>query len=179
MRMPTPRRVLQLFGSGVVALAWLPAATQGLSSPRVVRVCQNKHCCRQWTHQQNLPETFLELLPPDVNGNNGGGCGIISNNNNIEIEVTGCLSECGKGPNLVLNYKKHEDPQQRQVFLQGMTGPIQLAQELQEHFGIRVPSKLLAAATVMDKARKGACVHDGVEFFCFLFSDAWTTGFHF
>lgn len=108
----------------------------GNNNPRV-QICQNKHCCQQWPHQQDLPNTLLDLLPPDVD---------------VDIEVTGCLSECGKGPNMIFLLHKKD---RSSVLLHAMNGPMHVAGELEDHFGIRVPSKLVAAVTVMDKASKG------------------------
>ena len=65
-------------------------------------------------------------------------------------EATSCLNQCGKGPNLTLHKADRS-----QVQLSGVSGPMHLAEELEEHFEVRVPSKLVAAVTVMEKAKKG------------------------
>lgn len=120
--------------------------------PHEVRICQNKDCCRQWTLEQTLPETLQDLLPPDVSPA-------------VQVQVTSCLSQCGKGPNVMMIIKQQQ-PQDAssptEVLLQGVDSPSALAAELQLFLGIRVPSKLLAAVTVMEKARKGtlyACTY--------------------
>lgn len=113
-----------------------------------VQICQNKDCCRQWTlTSTNLVETLQDLLPAD-------------DVMNVHIESTGCLSQCGKGPNIMMIFNDDDDDKKKNrepVLLHAVGGPHQLAQELQHHFGVRIPSKLLAAVTVMDKARKGTC----------------------
>jgi hypothetical protein len=106
-----------------------------------VKVCQNKDCCRQWTFQQSLPETLQDLLPPDAK---------------VDIEATSCQSQCGKGPNLTLHKADRS-----QIHLQGVSGPMHVAEELEEHFDVRVPSKLVAAVTVMEKAKKGRFLTSG------------------
>ena len=114
------------------------------STPPKVQICQHKDCCRQWTlPQSSLAETLQDLLPPDVM---------------LDVETTGCLSECGKGPNLVLllhNHNNNTSTSPDPILLHGVTGPLHLATELEQHLGIRIPSKLLAAVTVLQKARQG------------------------
>ena len=111
--------------------------------PHKVRICQNKDCCRQWTlEQQGLPETLQDLLPPDA---------AAAGSSAVQVESTGCLSQCGKGPNLTMQNNHNNAP----VMLHAVDGPVALARALQDELGIRVPSKLLAAVTVMEKARKG------------------------
>lgn len=112
-------------------------------TPHKVRVCQNKDCCRQWKHAQNLPETLQDLLPPDAN---------------VEMEVSGCLSQCGKGPNLMVQNNNNHQGGSSQTIVQGVTGPLSLVDELQDQLGISVPSKLVAAVTVMEKATRGRFV---------------------
>ena len=145
--------------SGIIILALLLSTTEafnvfGSSSnnnnkqqPHEVRICQNKDCCRQWTLEQTLPETLQDLLPPDVSPA-------------VQVQVTSCLSQCGKGPNVMMIIKQQQQAQDSsasstEVLLQGVDSPSALAAELQLYLGIRVPSKLLAAVTVMEKARKG------------------------
>lgn len=107
----------------------------GESGPRV-GICQHKDCCRQWTHTQSLPETWQDLLPPDTQ---------------VQVEASGCLGECGQGPNVLLHAAGANDP----VLVHGLSTPLDVAAALEQHFDMRVPSKLLAAVTVLDKARKG------------------------
>eukprot|EP00984_Skeletonema_dohrnii_P013872 scaffold5804_cov117-Skeletonema_dohrnii-CCMP3373.AAC.9 len=52
----------------------------------VVKVCHNKDCCKKGGGD-NLLRTFRDLVPSD-------------DNNQLTIESTGCLSQCGKGPNV-------------------------------------------------------------------------------
>ena len=104
-----------------------------------VRTCQNKDCCKQWTlTYQGLPEVLQDLLTPEIAPR-------------VHVEGTGCLSLCGKGPNMEL-----QSNQQSSAFtLNGMSGSMSLALELEERLEIEVPSKLIAAVTVLEKAAKG------------------------
>eukprot|EP00977_Amphora_coffeiformis_P027316 scaffold34603_cov212-Amphora_coffeaeformis.AAC.9 len=139
-------RLMPFFASWIALLLLLSAApaTRGLSFK--IQVCQNKDCCRQWKHPQNLPETLQDLLPPDAAP--------------VEVEITGCLSQCGKGPNLVL----HNSGASSSQLVQGVVGPLQLADELQDYMGIHVPSKLVAAATVMEKATRASAFDEKDRF---------------
>jgi len=103
-----------------------------------VQVCQNKDCCQRWSLlYQSLPETIQDLFPPDI-----ADC--------VEFEITSCLGLCGKGPNLCIKKRGSKE-----VFLNAISGPMSLADELQEKLGIQIPSKLVAAVTVMEKAHHG------------------------
>eukprot|EP00986_Skeletonema_menzelii_P009788 scaffold4559_cov145-Skeletonema_menzelii.AAC.2 len=50
-----------------------------------IKICHNKDCCKKGGGD-NLLNTFRDLVPSD--------------NNQLIIESTGCLSQCGKGPNV-------------------------------------------------------------------------------
>lgn len=103
----------------------------------IVQVCQNKDCCKRWSMTyQRLPEILQDLLPPDVASR-------------VEVETTGCFSLCGKGPNICMKKSGSQE-----VYLNGITGPMTLADDLEEHLSIKIPSKLVAAVTVMEKAQK-------------------------
>jgi len=114
----------------------------GLSSSSKVRVCQNRDCCRQWKHPQNLPETLQDLLSPDADS--------------VEVEITGCLSQCGKGPNLLITHSDSGTSSSSSQLVQGVTDPVLLSNELKDRLGIRVSSKLVAAVTVMGRATQGS-----------------------
>ena len=72
-------------------ILFLPLLVLLLSSPSVssfgthIKVCHNKDCCKKGGGD-NLLNTFRDLVPSD--------------NNQLIIESTGCLSQCGKGPNV-------------------------------------------------------------------------------
>ena len=146
------RLLLVVWCCGILTTTTTTAFALGSSSSSgllTAEICQNKDCCRQWTTTmtttQSLPETLQDLLPPD-NLLAGG----------VQIQVTGCLSQCGKGPNLVLHHDNNKDRKKSDsTLVHGVTSPVVLAQVLHEHWDIHVPSKLLAAVSVMEKARKG------------------------
>jgi len=116
-------------------LLLFPVVLSWSNSPKTrVQVCQNKDCCQRWTLSTPLPETLQDLLPPKADS--------------VEIESTGCLSQCGKGPNLCIKTKMQEQ------CVHGVINAAMLAVQLGEVDG-KVPSKLLAAVNVMEKAQKG------------------------
>jgi len=57
-----------------------------------IKVCQNKDCTRrfqQFDSSGNLVQTFSDLLPPS--------------SHKVTVESTGCLGNCGKGPNVAIS----------------------------------------------------------------------------
>ena len=131
-------------------------------SNKKVLVCQNKECCRKWSLSQSLPETILDLLPPPSTENS-------NDNYNDVVEISGCLSQCDKGPNVMLSSSSPSEPLSLR---HGVQGPRQVAEALKEHWQMDVPSKLVAAVTVMNKARLGMYIHGCMRTttFCFFCS---------
>ena len=133
--MPSCHRIL------LIALLLGPQTALSLSSsPKQVRkieVCQNKHCCRNFVHG-SLPQVLSDL----------------TSGTSIEVEETGCLSRCDKGPNLRVTVAGDSSRMEEQYYLQGVKDHIRVATEL-DGFGVTVPSKFVAACTVMEKARIG------------------------
>jgi len=104
---------------------------------RTIQVCQNKDCCQRWSMSyEQLPEILQDLLPPDVR-------------DSVQVETSSCLSNCGKGPNMAVKRVGSKG-----FFLNGITGPMILRDELEERMDIKIPSKLVAAVTVIEKAQK-------------------------
>ena len=123
------------FGKLLLAILLLPVVFSWSNGPKTrIQVCQNKDCCRRWTLTAPLPETLHDLLPPNADS--------------VEVETSGCLSQCGKGPNMCVKTREQGE------YLQGITNPAMLAVQLEEIAG-KVPAKLLAAVNVMEKAQKG------------------------
>mmetsp|Transcript_33003 Transcript_33003/g.97384 ORF Transcript_33003/g.97384 Transcript_33003/m.97384 type:complete len:280 (-) Transcript_33003:1754-2593(-) len=63
------------------------------SAQHIVKICQNKDCRKRFSPRApdgSLVDTIKDLLPSSSSDNTG----------NIAIESSGCLSQCGKGPNL-------------------------------------------------------------------------------
>ena len=98
-----------------------------------VLVCQNKDCCQRWRHQTPLPEVLVDLL-----------------GDSVSVQTTSCLSQCGKGPNLCVRNSKGEELQ-----LQMIHSPTVATAVLEESLNQKIPSKLLAAVNVLEKAHKG------------------------
>lgn len=103
-----------------------------------IQVCQNKDCKKRYRSCSSLPDTLHDLLPP----------GELLD---AEIESTGCLSECGKGPNVRVINKKNK----QETILHDVTDTTIAAVELQAICSVQIPSKLIAATSVMEKAQKG------------------------
>jgi len=105
----------------------------------LINCCQNKFCCKNWNGKSlSIVQTLVDLLPPS--------------HSNIQIEATGCLSQCDKGPNIEFK----NVPQQESIIQHKIEDADTLAAEL-ELSGVlsRVPRTLLAAVKVMEKAHQG------------------------
>jgi hypothetical protein len=88
----------------------------------------------------------------------------------IMIEASSCLGQCDKGPNLRITTatttaNKASDQAvdttgstnaiEAEIFVNGIIDAISLITQLDETLSIAVPSKLLAAVTVFEKAQIG------------------------
>lgn len=122
--------VLSVVALCLLGLSWLTNAA-ALSVPHI-QVCQNKDCCQRWRHQTPLPDVLTDLLQDAVT-----------------IETTSCLSQCGKGPNLSVRTAKGEEQ------LHKIDNPTVAVAVLEEALAVKVPSKLLAAVNVLEKAQTG------------------------
>ena len=84
------------------------------------------------------------------------------------IETSSCLGQCDKGPNLRITTatttaNKASDQvvdtstnaMEAEIFVNGIIDAISLITQLDETLLIAVPSKLLAAVTVFEKAQTG------------------------
>lgn len=102
-------------------------------APITIQVCQNKDCCRRFQAQSKLPEVLEDLL-----------------DDSVSIQATGCLSHCGKGPNVCI---KHLG---KAGFRGGITNPslavLFLEEELQEQ---PLSTKRIAAVKVLEKGHQG------------------------
>jgi Thioredoxin-like [2Fe-2S] ferredoxin len=113
-------------------------------STTTIHVCQNKACCQRWKLKTPLPDILHDIL---ISNN------IHNNSRRIMIETSSCLGQCDKGPNMRINNpvnKENDD-----VYANGIYDVIGLTAELDERLSITVPSKLLAAVTVFEKAQTG------------------------
>lgn len=105
----------------------------------VVRVCQNKHCCKRTN--VNVLQTMHNLI--DTSGRD----------NDVIVEASGCLSQCDKGPNVEVSTESGK------VLLQGMTDAQTCAFHLGEvsssmpSFPL-VPKILVAASKVIEQSHR-------------------------
>jgi (2Fe-2S) ferredoxin len=113
----------------------------------IVKVCQSKTCMQQHhggsaASSRSLVQLIQDLIPPPK---------MQQQNIKISVESSGCLSQCGYGPNLVVagEGKKNE------TLYNHVNSPQAVAVILQDVCGIQVPKILLAASDVMRKAELG------------------------
>lgn len=105
------------------------------SSPLQVSVCQNKDCCSRWKHTTPLPEVLSDMLGGDAH---------------TEVATTSCLGQCGNGPNVCVHAPKLGD-----MYLRGLEDATMAAAHLEALTDVQIPSKLLAAVNVLEKAQRG------------------------
>jgi len=118
----------------LLGLSWLTSVAA--LRPPSIQVCQNKDCCKRWRHHTPLPDVLTDLL-----------------GNTVSIETTSCLSQCGKGPNLCVYNPKGEEVQLHMV-----DSPTVAVAVLEDTLMRNIPSKLLAAVNVLEKAQTGKSV---------------------
>lgn len=99
---------------------------------RTFKICQNKHCVKRYS-PGNLVEVMENLVETS----------------NINIESSGCLSNCDHGPNMVLETKKKKG--EEKVFNR-VDDHHTAASILEQSCDLEVPTMLIAACTVMGKA---------------------------
>ena len=122
----TRRGILLLVGALLVSTSTIADALN-------IQVCQNKDCCSRWKYQTPLPEVLHDLL-----------------GEKHTIETISCFSQCGNGPNVCVN-----TPKIGEVFLREITDPTTAAAHLEASASVQIPSKLLAAVSVLEKAKTG------------------------
>ena len=84
----------------------LPNSSSTTSQHHQIKICQNKQCIKQFSsnYDGNLIQMFHDLLPPSPTTTT------ITNvddepttiQSKVTIESSGCLSNCGKGPNVCI-----------------------------------------------------------------------------
>eukprot|EP00555_Chaetoceros_dichaeta_P013735 CAMPEP_0198263626 /NCGR_PEP_ID=MMETSP1447-20131203/12916_1 /TAXON_ID=420782 /ORGANISM="Chaetoceros dichaeta, Strain CCMP1751" /LENGTH=267 /DNA_ID=CAMNT_0043952309 /DNA_START=108 /DNA_END=911 /DNA_ORIENTATION=+ len=85
----------------VIILQFLTYASLCLSlqtSTTRIQVCQNKDCQKRFqkfSSSENLVQTFSDLLPP-------------FSSSSVTVESTGCLGQCGQGPNVSISRSSSE-----------------------------------------------------------------------
>jgi len=104
----------------------------------VVRVCQNKHCCKR-ANDGDILQTMHNLID--------------TGKREIVVEASGCLSECDKGPNVEITIGSNK------VLLHGMvdaqTSAFQLGETSASNPSLpSVPKILVAASKVMEQSQQ-------------------------
>jgi hypothetical protein len=130
-----------------------------------IRVCENKHCAKQQKQSSaaagNLKNSRpLAQMLQDLTHTPSA--------NIITVEQSGCLSQCGKGPNISIiahhrNHNKNKKKQQTQSgdqeqesLCHGIDNPMAAALALKDNIAdYEVPKVLLAACAVMAQAVQG------------------------
>jgi predicted metal-binding protein len=128
--------------AGVSAAAWT-------TKTRIV-VCQNKDCRQRWQLQTPLPEVMHDLL----SGRSPTTTTSSNNRHDFSIETTSCFSQCGQGPNVCITVQQQPEHESQEVYLNGLSNAIAVSAEL-ELLALSVPSKLLAAVNVFERAQNG------------------------
>jgi hypothetical protein len=119
----------------VVCLVCISLTLSSTTHSLQIQVCQNKSCCKAWNHSTPLPEVLRDLLGPDV-----------------AIDSTkACFSQCQNGPNICVKRKNEPDK-----MMHGIDDPTTAAAHLEAKASIEIPSKVLAAVNVLEKAHQGA-----------------------
>mmetsp|Transcript_13884 Transcript_13884/g.34897 ORF Transcript_13884/g.34897 Transcript_13884/m.34897 type:complete len:299 (+) Transcript_13884:143-1039(+) len=104
----------------------------------VVRVCQNKHCCKR-ANDGDILQTMHNLID--------------TGKREIVVEASGCLSECDKGPNVEVTMGSNK------ILLHGMvdaqTSSFQLGETAASNPSLpSVPKILVAASKVMEQSQQ-------------------------
>jgi predicted metal-binding protein len=128
--------------SALLLLIPFAVSLSSSSPPKVrIQVCQNKDCCRRFQGSASLVDTLHDLIPPDMAAAH------------TTVESTSCLSRCDTGPNICI--QRDGQPDNANIDLQGVENAAAAAMHLQTACAIDVPSKLIAAVQVMERAQKG------------------------
>ena len=132
-----------------------------------IQVCQNKDCRQRFEGSSgtDLVRTFQDLLPPstyycyyssddDKKTNPADAVAV------VRVEPSGCLSQCGKGPNISVQVQQSSSPHSSSpppppVLVHGIRDVNIAAAELELSCGVSVHPTLLAAVKVLEKAEKG------------------------
>ena len=120
------------------------------SSPQhIVKICQNKDCRKRFSPRApdgSLVDTIQDLLP--------------SSSDDIAIESSGCLSQCGKGPNMCV--VEPSTGKERLFF--GVDSASTAAAILDVACDYDPPVDLILAADKISKAQIGKCQSSAWEF---------------
>jgi predicted metal-binding protein len=116
-------------------LLWLPSLVFRCSHAlSVVKVCQNKDCCRNFQGKSSLVQVLQDLTDDDNSST--------PTTKKYTIESTGCLSKCDQGPNVCIDDE----------ISNGIQTPL--------HAAALIPNasnKLINAVLLLEKAQAGTC----------------------
>jgi (2Fe-2S) ferredoxin len=97
-----------------------------------IRVCQNKDCCKGFKGQSSLPRLLRDL---EVD----------------QVDTSGCLSLCNKGPNLHVVIAREDNNEQ---YVHQVTDPITAIVAVETIYGPQ-HVKIKAAVRCMEEGQKG------------------------
>ena len=149
--------LLLLLFVGLVPIESFSAASSS-SSKRLdsecpsLRVCTNKDCRKRFGAKAfNLEKTLEQLLAGPASPATPGGSTATPTLPHFSVETTGCLSQCGHGPNVSL--RKKDGTEELLHGLSDATAAVAALEVADTSF--RIHPTLLAAVNVMEKAHKG------------------------
>lgn len=133
-KMNAHRRPTALLAVGIVFN--ILTFTSSLSVPPTkgackIKICHNKDCTKKGGGE-SLLNTFRDLIPASTSEDGNG----------VIIESSGCLSQCGNGPNVMI---VHNDKEERVFF--GVEDATTASAVLEVGTGEEYPINLLVAAT--------------------------------
>jgi predicted metal-binding protein len=143
---------------GIVALycsryAGVSTAAAAWTAKTQIVVCQNKDCRQRWQLQTPLPEVLHDLLSGSSSAASPETT-TSGHRHDFSIETTSCFSQCGQGPNVCITQPNQNGELSQEVYLNGLSNAIAVSAEL-EFLSLPVPSKLLAATNVFERALNG------------------------
>ena len=136
--MPAPPSIIAFFAIILVSILSLGASFSLKVTKKccVVKVCHNKDCQKRGGGE-HLLNTFNDLIPKEEI-------------ERVVIESSGCLSQCGKGPNVVVI---GDDNKEKLYF--GVEDPTTASAVLEVATGEEYPINLLVAAASIAEAKHG------------------------
>eukprot|EP00571_Detonula_confervacea_P012329 CAMPEP_0172300916 /NCGR_PEP_ID=MMETSP1058-20130122/2915_1 /TAXON_ID=83371 /ORGANISM="Detonula confervacea, Strain CCMP 353" /LENGTH=256 /DNA_ID=CAMNT_0013010863 /DNA_START=54 /DNA_END=824 /DNA_ORIENTATION=- len=139
--MPNTRRLFAFFAANVFSTIILTSSLSvpPTSSNCVIKVCHNKDCTKKGGGEPLL-NTFRDLLPAPSLGESP----------RVSIESSGCLSQCGKGPNVAVAVGNGNE-EDKLYF--GVEDPTTASAVLDVATGEEYPINLLVAAASISQAK--------------------------
>jgi len=107
-----------------------------------IKICQNKDCQKRFqkvSPSENLVQTFSDLLPPSASST-------------VIVESTGCLGQCGNGPNISIS--SSVSGKRTEKLFGGVDGGLMASAILEVGGGIESPDLLLIASEAIAKSTR-------------------------